>query len=179
MKFLTTQDHRTSCGHLTPGRLCKALGRQPHAYTLPELLVAVAILGIMFPSLYLGIWYGFAVTDASRQDLRATQILLERMEGIRLFNWNQLVDTNYNPVTFTKYYYPQATNGQSQGIAYQGTLTVTDPNLDPPATYGNSNVIRKVTITLNWTSGNLQQHTRSMSTYAAKNGLQNYIFNSN
>src|SRR5437879_5170529 len=104
MNFLTTQDHRTSCGHLNRGRLRKAPGRQLHAYTLAELLVAVAILGIMFASLYAGIWYGFAVTDASRQDLRATQILLERMEGIRLFNWNQLVDTNYNPVTFTKYY---------------------------------------------------------------------------
>ncbi|MDB6067287.1 MAG: hypothetical protein JWR26_3495 [Pedosphaera sp.] len=174
MKFLTTQDHRKSWGHLTRDWPRKAHGRQLHAYTLPELLVAVGILGIMFSSLYLGIWNGFAVTDASRQDLRATQILLERMEGIRLFNWNQLVDTNLNPVTFTKYYYPQATNGQSQGIAYQGTLTVTGPNLDPPATY--SNVMKKITITVNWTSGNLQQHTRSMSTYAAKNGLQNYIY---
>jgi prepilin-type N-terminal cleavage/methylation domain-containing protein len=173
MKFLTTQDHRTSCGHSTRAQLRKAPGRQLQAYTLAELLVAVAILAIMFASLYSGIRYGFSITDASRQDLRATQILLERMEGIRLFNWNQLVDTNKNPVTFTKYYYPMATNGQSQGIAYQGTLTVTAPGLDPPATY--SNVMKKVTVTLNWTSGSLQ-HTRSLSTYAAKNGLQNYIY---
>jgi prepilin-type N-terminal cleavage/methylation domain-containing protein len=150
----------------------EAPGRHLQAYTLSEVLVAVVILGIMFASLYAGIWYGFAVTDATRQDLRATQILLERMEGIRLFNWNQLVDTNLNPVTFTKYYYPLATNGQSQGIAYQGTLTVTDPGLDPAASYSND--MKKVTVILTWTSGN-HQHSNSMSTYSAKYGLQRYI----
>jgi prepilin-type N-terminal cleavage/methylation domain-containing protein len=145
------------------------------AFTLAEVLIGVAIMGVAFISLYAGMSGGFAVTQLGRENLRATQILLERMEGIRLYNWEQL-NTNsgvFPPATFTKYYYPLATNGESQGIAYQGTLLITNANLTPTATYGNN--IRKVVVTVTWESGGVQR-SRSMTTYASRNGLQNYVY---
>src|SRR5512141_804008 len=97
------------------------------AYTLAEVAVASALLAVLFVSLYGGMSQGFAVTQVSRENLRATQILLERMEGIRLFNWNQLVYSNWVPTVFTNYYYPMTNAGESPGIMYLGRMTIT-PN---------------------------------------------------
>jgi type II secretory pathway pseudopilin PulG len=149
------------------------------AYTLVEVVIGVAIVGITFVSLYAGMSGGFAVTQLSRENLRATQIMLERMEGLRLYNWNQLcysnaVNPGYLPTRFTNYYYPLATNGESKGIMYVGTLTITNVNLVPAASYGAN--MRRVTVSISWDSGGVTR-TRTMSTYASRNGLQNYVYN--
>jgi len=81
-------------------------------YTTMEVVIAVFIMSIMFISLYAGITFGFGVSRTERENLRATQIILERMEGIRLFRFDQLSDTNLNPLTFSRTYYPQASGGQ-------------------------------------------------------------------
>src|SRR5437773_2135716 len=96
------------------------------AATLAEVLIAVAIMGVMFVSLYGGMTSGFAITRLARENLRATQICLERMEGIRLYNWNQLVYSNMIPTTFVNYYYPLATNTSTRGLAYAGTMSTTN-----------------------------------------------------
>src|ERR1044071_1652450 len=88
------------------------------AFTLAEVLVAVGVIAVLFVTLYIAMAFGFAVTRSERENLRATQILVERMEGFRLFTWDQLSDTNLNPLTFTKDYYPLATGSQSKGITY-------------------------------------------------------------
>src|SRR6185503_7391306 len=102
--------------------------RSLRAFTLVEVIIAVAVMSVMFVSLYLGIAFGFRVTRSERENLRATQIILERMEGIRLYRFDQLSDTNLNPTSFSRTYYPQATGNQSQGITYRGTVTV-DTNI--------------------------------------------------
>ena|SRR3982751_2018016 len=143
------------------------------AYTIIEVLVAVAVVGVGIITLYLGISFGFATIKTTREDLRATQILLERMEGIRLFNWNQLMDAQLNPGSFTNYYYPLAISGQSKGMVYSGTMAVSDVTLEPAATY--TNLMKKVTVTVGWKSGNVRL-TRTMSTHVCKYGMQNYIY---
>jgi len=151
--------------------------RWQRGYTLVEVVIAVAILAVMFVALYTGIAFGFRVTRSERENLRATQIILERMEGIRLFRFDQLSDTNLNPTTFTRTYYPQATGNQSQGITYTGTVTVdTNITLDPSVTY--SSAMKKITVQLNWVSEGTPR-TRSISTYASQNGIQNYIVSTN
>jgi hypothetical protein len=146
------------------------------AYTLAEVAVTSALLGVLFVSLYGGMSSGFAITQASRENLRATQILLERMEGIRLFNWNQLVYSNWIPTQFTNYYYPLNGPGESPGISYTGRMWVErGPDMDPAATY-NDNICR-VRAQVDWVSGGVPR-TRSISTYVSKNGVQNYVYNS-
>src|SRR6266853_4422823 len=105
------------------------------AFTLPEVIVGVAIVVVMFVTLYGGMTSGFAITQLARENLRGTQIMLERVEGIRLYNWNQLVYSNMIPTTFTNYYYPLASNGQSQGIPYYGTMSISNTTLNPSASY--------------------------------------------
>ena len=158
---------------------CRTPVRARSAFALAEVLVSVAIMGIAFVSLYAGMSSAFAVTKLSRENLRATQIMLERLEGIRLYNWNQLCDSNMIPATFTTYYYPSITNGQSRGITYQGTISGwgTAANLNPSVTYGDR--MRAITVAVYWTNGtgaNRIVHSRNMTTYSARDGVQNYVY---
>jgi hypothetical protein len=141
---------------------------------LAEVLVAVAIIGFLFVTLFLGISFCFSVTKFERENLRATQIVLQRLEGIRLFNWNQLTNTALNPTTFTARYYPGSGTRPASGLTYSGTVAVTPVTLNPSATYSGN--MKQVTVTVQWTSGNNLVRHRSVSTYVAKDGIQNYIY---
>ncbi len=62
------------------------------AFTLIEVMMGVALMGLLSASLYAGLSYGFAEISLSREEERATQILEERMEVVRLLNWDQVVN---------------------------------------------------------------------------------------
>ena len=144
-----------------------------HGIAMAELLVAVAIIGFLFISLFLGISFCFSVTRFERENLRATQIVLQRMEGIRLYTWNQLTNTTLNPSTFTARYFPGTATQPASGLTYNGTVTVGSATLNPPATYSGN--MKKVTVSVTWQSGPTTR-TRSVSTYVALDGIQNYIY---
>ena len=148
------------------------------AFTLAEVMVAVALVLVLFLSLYAGISSGFVVTQVARENLRATQIMLERMEGLRLYNWNQVVYSNMIPNTFTDYFYPLAAQGESKGIAYSGTLVITNVNFTNAVSY--SNEMRLVTVTVTWQTSNGHTnkitHKRSVQTYVGRSGIQNYVY---
>jgi hypothetical protein len=152
-----------------------------------EALVAAAIGAVIFTALYLGISNSFSLLNVARANLRATQIMVSRLEGLRLCAWgngtnqmSQLLDTNIIPLTFTDYFYPQGMNDDTNnhGAIYHGTMTVeTNITLNPPASY--SAQMARVTVTLTWedgVAGRTVTHTRSMSTYVAQFGEQNYVF---
>ncbi|HEY5915397.1 MAG TPA: hypothetical protein VJA21_32845 [Verrucomicrobiae bacterium] len=146
------------------------------AYTLAEVMIATALLAIVGVALYGGMSSGFAITQASRENLRATQILVERMEGIRLYNWNQLVYSNWIPQRFTNWYYPLTKPGESPGIMYLGEMHFQpNPTLNPTVTYGP--YMCEVSATVNWTSGGVPR-SRTLTTYAARDGVQNYVYTS-
>jgi len=155
-------------------------GRNPRfrqlAYTLAEVVICVALILLLFVSLYGGMSTGFALTQGSRENLRATQIMLEYTEGIRLFNWDQLTQSNWIPSTFTNWYYPLAAAGESKGIPYYGSMSIrTNFSLSPSASYSTN--MRLIVVAVSWTNSGYG-HTRSMSTYVARNGMQNYVFSS-
>jgi prepilin-type N-terminal cleavage/methylation domain-containing protein len=142
-------------------------------FSLVEVLIGSAIVGIFFLSFFAMTGTGFNMVKSSRENLRATQIILNRMEGVRLFNWDQLSDTSKLPATFVENYDPTSTNGNF-GTVYNGTMTVTTPTMNPAATY-STNGVKQVTVTLSWNSGGMN-HTRTMSTYISRYGAQNYVF---
>jgi len=145
------------------------------AYTLVEVVMAVFILAIMTISLYGGFSAGFAVVQLARENLRATQIILQKMETVRLYNWSQVLNTNnYLKPTFTNYYDP----ANKSGTLYRGFVTTTTPGLSG-VTYSND--MRRLTVTLFWTnyqhgSTNLIVRSRQMQTYIARYGMQNYLY---
>jgi len=132
----------------------------------------MAVAGIMFAACMAGFSSGFSGVQADRENSRAVQILLEKMELIRLYNWAQVTraDTNtYLPATFTAPFFPAGAN--DGGFSYNGTVSITNATIS--SSY--SNYLRTVTVTVTWTSGKVT-HSRSMSTFVSQYGLQNYIY---
>jgi len=136
--------------------------------TLIELLIGLSIFGILFVSLYGGISSGVGIIRSAREDLRATQVMLEKMETIRLYNWDQLNQSGFVPTTFSAAYWPADTNS---GLQYQGTVTITNVSFNE----AYSSDMRQVTVTVSWHSG-LIQHQRQMRTFVSRYGLQNYVY---
>lgn len=138
----------------------------------------------------------FGILTVTRQNLRATQIIMSRFEGLRLEAWDQtnqltqLFNTGYLPPTFVEYFYPQGLNGTTnEGIAYYGTMTVsqlTNPALQTEvfgATVPNyATNMALVTVTLSWTNSTTgmsvqgTSHFRSMTTMVSEFGIQNYVY---
>lgn len=158
--------------HLGTGGREKGSGRSA-AFTLIEVIVGVALMAILSATLYAGLSYGFAEIRLSREEERATQVLAERMEVVRLLSWDQLVNLpGYVPTNFTdSYSVLNPSNAPSNAFIYSGTVLVTNPPLSE--TYTSD--LRMVQITLKWTSGN-QTHKRAMTTYVSRYGLQNYVY---
>jgi prepilin-type N-terminal cleavage/methylation domain-containing protein len=144
------------------------------AFTLPEVLVGVAILAILLVTLFAAFGMGFTVIRSTREDIRATQILTQKIEGIRLCTWSQL--TNQCPTSFQDTY---STVGNSNSLIYHGTITQ-GSNSDLPTNYRGK--VKLITVTVTWStikSGATQTivtHSRSMQTQSAFYGLQNYLY---
>jgi len=151
------------------------------AFTLVEVMIAACIMSIVFAALYAGISTTFSMMDATRENLRATQIMVSRLEGLRLCAWTsgQLFNTNVVTPNFTDSFYPLGLKtSTNNGTVYTGTMSVTTNfTLNPPATYQDK--LAKVTVSVTWTSsrGNtINTHQRSVTTYVAQYGMQNYIY---
>lgn len=139
------------------------------AFSLVEVLVSMAIVGTTFVSLYSGVGMGFAMVNVARENLRATQVLQEKMETLRLYNWDQITTNGFIPATFTAPFYPKSPT--NSGLVYYGSLSITNVVV----TENYSNALRLVILRLTWTSGNVQRQ-REMQTYVSRYGLQNYIY---
>src|SRR5205823_3241522 len=94
-------------------------GGLERGYTLSEVLVSVFVLGILIVSLYAGFSSGFAMLQLSREESRATQILLQKMEVLRLCNWSELARF---PKSFQERFDPLAATNDSHGILFRGSV---------------------------------------------------------
>jgi type II secretory pathway pseudopilin PulG len=170
------------------------------AFTLVEVMVSALIGTVIFTALFYGLSQGIFIAQVDRENLRATQIMVGKLECIRLCKWGdtnstQLFDTGYVPTTFVDYFYPSSlgnsSNGVVNGVTYSGTITIqtnrsggsgnftyygTTTNTVAPPSYSNQMAL--VTVTLTWSDthyGRTQTFNRSMKAYIAQNGIQNYM----
>ena len=144
--------------------------REKAAFSLIEALVAVALVGVMFVSMYAGISNGYAFARVTRENLRATQILQEKMETVRLYTWDQLNTAGFVPTNFFEgFYVGSGTN--DGGLTYTGRVSIASA----PLTEGYGTNMKMVTINLSWKSGRVVRN-RQMQTLTAKHGLQSYIY---
>jgi len=161
------------------------------AFSLVEGIVCTAIMAVVFVSLYGGISSGFAVVNLARENLRANQIIVEKMETIRLYNWDQINSNGFLPPTFSAPFFPGvitnlvATNADgtiqtslarfdsstSGGLTYYGTVNITNA----PVSDQYSTNMRLVTVSLSWTNRN-NVRNRQLQTLVSQNGMQNYIY---
>jgi prepilin-type N-terminal cleavage/methylation domain-containing protein len=155
MKIRTKTNHRSSSG-----------------FTFVETMVSILIGSVMLAALYASFAFGYGAVKLAREDLRATQIMLQRQEMLRLTSFSAI-----QAGTFTEYFDPSSVTNGCQGAIYTITVTTNAPTASDmpvqPVYYMNK--MRKVTVTATWTNSN-QLRTRSLITYASQNGIQNYVY---
>lgn len=153
-------------------------------------MIATAVISVAFVSLYSGIASSFGVLSVARENLRANQIMVEKLETIRLYNWDQINSNGFISPSFTAPFFPTVitnlsgtnqdgspryatyTNGVHGGVTYHGTVEITNA----PVSSAYAANMRLVTVSLLWTNGNVPRN-RTMQTLISANGLQDYIFN--
>lgn len=173
--YFTEKEVVTAVGKVSIGsNPCRA-NRHTAGFTLVEVLVGTLITIITLVGLFGGISYGFVETQLARENLRATQIILEKLEGIRLYTFDQLTSSNMVSSTFTATCYPLGLNNNAEGSTYYGGFTISDAGTT--ASYNSD--IRLITVSLSWTNSyggvNVGRH-RQMQTIIGRYGIQNYSF---
>jgi type II secretory pathway pseudopilin PulG len=146
------------------------------AATLIEVVIGMGVLGIVLTSIFASFTFGFNVVKISRDELRATQILHEQMERLRLYNWDQIANqSNFMKADFT------APLGFTGPVYYAGKILITNAqiyivasNSVVPMTEPYSKNLKEIVVTLTWTNNNLTR-TRQARTFISKYGLQNYV----
>ena len=159
------------------------IGRRIAGSTLIESFFAVSISGIFFTSLFAGLNSGMFAVTSTREQLRATQIIADKFETIRLYSWDQINTDGFIPSSFTASFQPETdyydggeeteapvTTSLTSGV-YIGTLTIEDP----PASVTYTNDMKSVTVEVRWESAN-RWHTNSVNTLISRYGIQNYVY---
>lgn len=142
-----------------------------NGFSLPEAMVATLIVGLLFTSLYSGISYGFTMINLARENLRATQILQEKMETLRLYSWDQINTAGFIPPEFLAAYWDTNSGITNVGFYYTGAVMI----VNAPLTETYASDLKEVTVNLEWVSSGVLRK-REMKTFVSKNGLQNYVY---
>jgi prepilin-type N-terminal cleavage/methylation domain-containing protein len=153
--------------------------RYAEGYTLVEVLCAIVVTAIAATALFAGFDNGFAMLRTTREDLRATQILMQKTEAIRLLPWNQFTNASG---TFQENYYPKGLPLTNAGTLYYGTFNTLGVPANIPDTVSYKTNLHLITVTLSWTNyvGETPiSHFRYMQSLSAMNGLQNYVYGTN
>ncbi|MCL4178666.1 MAG: prepilin-type N-terminal cleavage/methylation domain-containing protein [Verrucomicrobia bacterium] len=138
-------------------------------FTLVEALVGIVLLAIMFTVFYVGITAGFGLIQLARENLRATQILQEKTETLRLLTWEELGQMQRH---MTEPFYAPESDLVS-GLSYD--LRIEIPETSPVTDAAYAADIRLVTVQASWMSGGTLRR-RSMSTYVSRYGLHRYRY---
>ena len=139
------------------------------AFSLIEAVVGMGIIGTVVGAMLSGITTGTFTMRMARENLRATQIMLEKVETIRLYSWDQINKAGFIPPTFTETYDPMGT--PNVGLTYTGTLSIASA----PVGSSYSNDMRMITVHLSWATGGLLRQ-RDFTSYISRSGLQDYVY---
>src|SRR5215468_3584281 len=134
-------------------------GKAVAGFTLAEAMVAIAAGALLLTALYGAITYSYGAIRLAREDLRATQVLVEQMEKVRLTPYANLGNFSTNV--------PMANGGSGTYAISVTTKVPTMAELTPPG-LSNPNVLYasamlRITATATWTNSNIQR-VRTMQT---------------
>lgn len=128
-------------------------------------MIAGSLLAFFVFSMYTAFSFGFATIKVSQESVRADQILVQKMETLRMYDWTKInstfIPTNFSTTLITS-------NGGS-GVTYNGTISIAPA----PVTESYSNTLRQVTATISWVSSGVPR-SRSITTFVSQNGILNY-----
>ena len=137
------------------------------AFTIVEVALASAIMAMGIATSITVMQRGFAMIDTARSITTAGQIMVSQMEQIRMLDWTVVSAYPPGPTTLTL---DSVFSGSSSvGSRFTMTRTVSTPT-------SNSNM-RQITLTVSWTAYDGRTLSRTMTTYYARYGIHDYIYN--
>jgi type II secretory pathway pseudopilin PulG len=144
------------------------LARQS-GFSIVEAMVGFFLLGVVTAALFGGFSFGFNSIKLSQEEVRADQILVQKLETLRVINFTNLIN-GFIPTNQPPAYY--STSNALHGVTYNVSMSVTPfvPSATPEA---YSNTLRQVTATVSWFSENVN-HTRTMTTLVSTNGIATF-----
>src|SRR5947199_10686073 len=89
--------------------LSSRLRRAQAGFSLIEAMIGMGVVGTVIGAMLSGITSGTFTMRLARENLRATQIMLEKVVTIRLYSWDQIITANFIPTTFNETYDPMLT----------------------------------------------------------------------
>lgn len=140
-------------------------------FTIAEVVIAILIVAIGAAGLMSCFGYGFRVIGQVQQNQRATQIMVEKAETLRLYSWDQVNTSGFIPSTFVATYDGDHAASNYTGTIYYGTVTIGEF----PYNTSYKDRMRRLDLNLRWNSQGISR-TRSLTTYIAKDGIQNYVY---
>jgi hypothetical protein len=141
------------------------------AFTLAEVVVAAMLFAIVVLAAYWGIIQGCNLIETTRENERATQILLDKAEILRLYTWDELTNMTFTPLSFTDSYDPSGATNGNEALTYYGSVSIASA----PMTESYATDMRLLTFQLNWTNNDLD-HQRQFTTLVSRYGEHNYIY---
>ena len=105
--------------------------------------MSAMVVSITAVSLYASFFSGYALTRLSRDDIRATQIMIEKIEALRLADWNALSNC---PIHFR-----DTLESGGQGTIFTGVVSTRPvPGIADSASYKND--LRLLSVKVFWTN---------------------------
>ena len=148
-------------------------GNRTEGFTLTEVIVSFGVFGVSFAALLAGLTWNTSTIKFARESVRATQIMEEKLDTIRLYSWDQITTPGFITNQFYEAFFPtNALSGpQELGVTYTGSITLATS----PLAEGYSSNMMRITIDLYWPSNPQVRHAQ-MSTFVSKYGMQGYIY---
>jgi len=109
----------------------------------------------------------------ARENLRATQILQEKMETMRVYNWDQINASGFVPTTFSEPFYA-VDEDDNGGFNYTGSVLITNAPASLSSTSYASD-LRMVIIQVQWTVGEAVRRREARS-LVSQYGLHSYVY---
>ena len=131
--------------------------------------MSIAIIGVVAAGLMGCFTFSLFAIRMARENQRATQIILERAEAIRCFNWDSL--SNVPTTAVTDYYNPATQSPPLYTVTT--SLSAFSPSTGIIPSYATN--MQQLTIIVSWKTGNISR-CRTNMTYIAKDGIQNYVY---
>jgi len=129
-------------------------------------MFAMAIVGTLVLVLYGALTTSTSWVRLCQENQTATQIMAEKLDTIRLYNWDQLYTSNGFIVTNFVVGIDPLTNSTPY---YTGRLEIAKAL--PSGTEAYKDDLLQVTVTVQWV-GDRRLQTRSMSTFVTSYGIQ-------
>jgi len=150
--------------------------RRNRGFSLVEAVVGMALLGLVCMALFSGLCNSTFSVHLTRENLRATQIMAEKLDTIRLYSWKQLTNDAFarqieKPFTAPLQAPDSSSPPPTNSAVFNGAVYIESAPITE--VYGKD--MRLVTVELKWKTGHLER-TRSMSTLVSRYGTYKYIY---